>query len=60
MPVTALSDNLVPDGCYAGKDRSILDVKGKSLAQLRRCLPELARKYKDEMAATRSSRILKI
>jgi len=60
MPVTALSDNLIPDGCYAGKDRSILDVKGKSLALLRRCLPELARKYHDEMAATRSSRHLQI
>ena len=60
MPVSALSDNLVPDGCYVGKDRSILNVKGKSLAQLRRCLPELARKYHDEMAATRSSRLLKI
>lgn len=60
MPVAALSDEMVPDSCYAGKERGILDVKGKSLSRLKQCLPELARKYKDDMSAARSSRQLKI
>ena len=60
MPVAALSDETVPNSCYVGKGRSILDVKGVSLSQLKRCLPELARKYKDEMSGARSSRQLRI
>lgn len=60
MPVKALADPSVPETCYAREDRSILDVKGKSLADLKQILPGLAQKYKDGMSDERASRQLQI
>jgi hypothetical protein len=60
IPVQALSDAMIPDSCYAGPGRSILDVRGKSLSRLKQYIPRLAQKYKNEMSAHRSARHLKI
>jgi hypothetical protein len=60
IPVEALGDTMIPDSCYSDAARSILDVRGNSLAKLRRCIPRLAEKYKNEMSAQRSARHLTI
>ncbi|MEW6673186.1 MAG: radical SAM protein [Thermodesulfobacteriota bacterium] len=60
LPVKALNDPLIPESCYSGKSRTVLDVKGQSLATLKKYIPKLARKYKKEMSDQRTSRQLKI
>ena len=60
IPVEALADDMIPPDCYVDEGRSILNVKGKSLAKLRTCIPRLAEKYKNEMSAQRSARHLTI
>lgn len=60
LPVQALNDPLIPESCYSDKNRNILDVKGQSLATLKKHIPKLAEKYKNEMSNQRSSRQLKI
>lgn len=60
LPVQALNDPLIPENCYSDKTRNILDVKGQSLATLKKYIPELTQKYKNEMSDQRSSRQLKI
>lgn len=60
IPAEALSDAMIPASCYAGPDRSILDVRGKSLTRLKQYIPRLAQKYKSEMSAQRSARHLTI
>jgi hypothetical protein len=60
IPTLALTDEMIPAGCYSGENRAILDVKGKSLSALKEFIPVLAKKYTSEMAAQRSSRHLNI
>ena len=60
IPAEALRDAMIPDSCYAGADRSILDVRGKSLATLRTAIPGLAEKYKNDLSAPRNARLLTI
>lgn len=60
LPVQALNDPLIPESCYSGKDRNILNVRGQSLATLKKYIPKLAQKFKDAMSDQRASRQLKI
>ena len=60
LPVQALNDPLIPESCYSGKDRNILNVKGQSLATLKKYIPKLSQKYNNEMSDQRTSRQLKI
>jgi len=60
IPVEALGDAMIPHSCYADANRSILNVRGNSLAKLRTCIPRLAEKYKNDMSAQRSARHLTI
>ena len=60
IPALALTDDMIPAGCYSDDNKAILDVKGKSLSVLKEFIPILAKKYTAEMAAQRSSRHLNI
>lgn len=60
IPTLALTDDMIPAGCYSDDNKTILDVKGKSLSVLKEFIPILAKKYTAEMAAQRSSRHLNI
>ena len=60
IPTLALTDDMIPAGCYSDDNKVILDVKGKSLSVLKEFIPILAKKYTADMAAQRSSRHLNI
>ena len=59
LPVTALSDEIIPDTCYRDSQRDIFIVHGRNLKVFRSLLPELWNKNKEGMSKERSNRILK-
>ncbi len=58
IPFQALTDGKIPDSCYVGQNREILNASGSSLAAFRECLPTLVNKYKTARAGQRSTRRL--
>ncbi len=58
LPARALKDEMIPDACFRGKNKDIIDVKGESLSLLRALLPGLTKKYKKWMTKERSAREL--
>jgi len=60
LPAHALRDEMIPDTCFRGKGRRILNVQAKSLATLRELMPRLTGKYKQSMSGQRSVRNLPI
>ncbi len=58
IPIQALTDDKIPDTCYMGRGREILNANGTSLATFRDCLPTLAKKYETARAGQRSTRVL--
>ena len=60
LPVEALQDDLIPDLCFQGDRREILNVQGPSLEKFRRVLPNITKKYRKEMSGQRNIRRLPI
>jgi radical SAM superfamily enzyme YgiQ (UPF0313 family) len=60
LPVTALQDELIPDGCFMNGDREILSVRKESIIRFRHTLPKLAEKYKKSFSGERSGRRLSL
>jgi len=60
LPAYALKDDMIPDRCFMGTDRSIFNVQADSLSTFRKLAPELLVKYKDLMSDQRSTRDLSI
>ena len=58
LPVQALRDDMIPDTCFRGKDRSIFNARGESLSAFRGLVPRLIEKYKQWMSSERSTRNL--
>jgi radical SAM superfamily enzyme YgiQ (UPF0313 family) len=58
LPSRALQDNTIPDTCFMGEDKAILNVRGESLSTFRALVPNLTLKYKDWMSSQRSMRSL--
>ena len=58
IPVQALKDENIPESCYLGENREILNARAASLAAFRTCLPNLVDKYNAARADQRSTRIL--
>ena len=58
VPTKVLVSSDIPDDCFKGSGRNVLDVSKKSLAVFKGRYPQLLRKYKDEMSDQRSSRTL--
>jgi len=58
LPVQALSDDMIPDTCFRGKDRRIFNARGESLSDFRGLVPGLIEKYKQWMSSERSTRNL--
>jgi len=58
LPVQALRDDMIPDTCFRGKDRSIFNARGESLRAFRGLVPRLIEKYKQWMSSERSTRNL--
>jgi len=60
IPIQALTDENIPDTCYVGQGREILNANSTSLAAFRECLPALANKYETARAGQRSTRTLEL
>jgi len=58
IPALSLNDPLIPDRCYRGEGRKILNVQGESLSVLRNLMPQLIVKYKDLLTDVRQTREL--
>jgi len=58
LPGEALRDAIIPDICYQGDNRDILNVQGPALGKFREFIPTLTKKYKKEMSGQRSMRSL--
>jgi radical SAM superfamily enzyme YgiQ (UPF0313 family) len=58
LPSRALQDDTIPDICFMGGDRTVLNVRGESLSALRELIPSLTLKYKEWMSSQRSMRSL--
>jgi B12 binding domain/Radical SAM superfamily len=58
LPIQALSDNLIPDGCFRDKDRDIFNVQGESLSIFRSLTPKLIEAYHTLMSGERKTRHL--
>jgi radical SAM superfamily enzyme YgiQ (UPF0313 family) len=56
VPALSLNDPLLPDHCYRGESREILNVQGDSLSMLRSLVPHLKKKYKDLLSEARQTR----
>jgi hypothetical protein len=59
IPALSLNDPLIPDRCYRGEGREILNVQGDSLSVLRSLVPQLKAKYKDLLSEVRQTRELR-
>jgi hypothetical protein len=59
VPALSLNDPLIPDKCYRGEGREILNVQGDSLSLLRNLMPDLRGKYKEMMSEVRQTRELR-
>jgi hypothetical protein len=59
VPALSLNDPLIPDRCYRGEGREILNVQGDSLSVLRSLVPRLKGKYKDLLSEVRQTRELR-
>lgn len=59
VPALSLNDPLIPDQCYRGEGRKILNVQGDSLSVLRSLVPHLKDKYKDLLSEARQTRELR-
>jgi len=59
VPALSLNDPLIPDPCYRGEGREILNVQGDSLSVLRSLVPQLKDKYKDLLSEVRQTRELR-
>ncbi|MCJ7595216.1 MAG: radical SAM protein [Desulfobacterales bacterium] len=60
IPSKALKDETIPDACFRGLDREILDVKRESLSDFRGVVHGLREKYKDLMSRERETRNLSL
>ena len=58
MPSRALRDEMIPDSCFRGTEREILDVKRESLSDFKEVVPGLREKYRDLMSRERETRNL--
>jgi radical SAM superfamily enzyme YgiQ (UPF0313 family) len=58
LPSHALQDDMIPDRCFVGEDKAILNVRGESLSVFRGLAPKLTLKYKEWMSSQRSMRSL--
>jgi radical SAM superfamily enzyme YgiQ (UPF0313 family) len=59
IPALSLNDPVIPDQCYRGEGREILNVQGDSLSELRSLAPQLRDKYKDLLSEVRQARELR-
>jgi len=60
LPSHALQDDTIPDICFMGGDRAVLNVRGESLSALKGLIPSLTLKYKEWMSSQRSMRSLSL
>jgi hypothetical protein len=60
LPTDALMDEMVPEICYRGNDREIINAHGESLSVFRSRVPELIKKYQPLMSGQRSTRTLSL
>lgn len=60
LPSQALQDDTIPDKCFMGENRDILNVRGESLSAFRGLVPKLSLKYKEWMSGRRSMRRLSL
>jgi len=58
LPAHALTDDLIPNTCFRGKDREIFSIQSESLSAFRPIAPKLIDKYADLMSGQRSVRDL--
>ncbi len=58
LPVEALFDDMIPDICYQGEGKAIFNVQGHSLEKFKELIPNLIKKFKNEMSGKRSMRSL--
>jgi len=58
LPLSVITDEMVPAECFKGSDRSIFDTRGNSLAAFRRAAPALLKKFENNMSGKRDSRKL--
>jgi len=59
-PSIALMDEMIPDQCFAGPGRNIVDVRKESLETLRKLTPALKTKYRQWLTKERSERSLQL
>jgi len=59
IPALSLSDPLIPNQCYRGEGREILNVQGDSLSVLRNLMPQLRNNYKEMLSQVRQTRELR-
>lgn len=58
LPAHALTDEMIPHGCFSDGDRGVFNVQVESLSTFRELMPSLAQKYKEDMSGQRSKRTL--
>jgi pyruvate-formate lyase-activating enzyme len=58
LPVNALRDHMIPEECFSGINRGVLNVQGASLDALRTLVPELKMKYQNGLPDLRKARQL--
>jgi radical SAM superfamily enzyme YgiQ (UPF0313 family) len=60
LPVSSLTDQMVPDHCYKDGKRDILNVNSDDLESLRGVLSALRRAKKSELSGERSGRVINL
>ena len=60
LPVQALEDDMIPNECFRGNDRSIFNAQKESLAVFAEYSPRLREKYKQDMSGEKSTRYLPV
>ena len=58
LPIQALKDEMIPDACYEGRGRDVLDVRAENLNAFRGIAPMLGKKYEEWAGRDRTTRTL--